>query len=153
VSVEEFYKKFYFRPSKIAEIVGEMLTSRHMLVRRLREEGVEFLPVPQGTGKTHDRFLTLETLERFVHGDRFRRPPARSQPGGGSARTRMACSTAAKPDGVGRGCRRLRWRGPRNLPKLRVGPIFFNFWFLVDVMEKRRLFARRRIVPDLVAPR
>ncbi len=26
-SVEEFYKKFYFRPSKIAEIVGEMLTS------------------------------------------------------------------------------------------------------------------------------
>ena len=40
-SVETFYKKFYFRPSKIAEIVGEMLTSRDMLVRRLRE-GVEF---------------------------------------------------------------------------------------------------------------
>ena len=40
-SVEDFYKKFYFRPSKIAEIVGEMLTSRDMLVRRLRE-GVEF---------------------------------------------------------------------------------------------------------------
>jgi hopanoid biosynthesis associated radical SAM protein HpnJ len=40
-SVEHFYKKFYFRPSKIAEIVGEMLTSRDMLVRRLRE-GVEF---------------------------------------------------------------------------------------------------------------
>jgi len=40
-SVEEFYKKFYFRPSKIAEILREMLTSRDMLVRRLRE-GVEF---------------------------------------------------------------------------------------------------------------
>ncbi|MBU6298523.1 MAG: hopanoid biosynthesis associated radical SAM protein HpnJ [Alphaproteobacteria bacterium] len=40
-AVEDFYKKFYFRPSKIAEIVGEMLTSRDMLVRRLRE-GVEF---------------------------------------------------------------------------------------------------------------
>ena len=40
-AVEMFYKKFYFRPSKIAEIVGEMLTSRDMLVRRLRE-GVEF---------------------------------------------------------------------------------------------------------------
>ncbi len=40
-AVEEFYKKFYFRPSKIAEIVGEMLTSRDMLMRRLRE-GVEF---------------------------------------------------------------------------------------------------------------
>ena len=40
-SVEEFYKKFYFRPSKIGEIVGEMLTSRDALVRRLRE-GIEF---------------------------------------------------------------------------------------------------------------
>jgi hopanoid biosynthesis associated radical SAM protein HpnJ len=40
-SVEDFYKKFYFRPSKIASIVGEMLTSPEMLVRRLRE-GVEF---------------------------------------------------------------------------------------------------------------
>ncbi len=40
-SVEDFYKKFYFRPSKIAEIMKEMLTSREMLVRRLRE-GVEF---------------------------------------------------------------------------------------------------------------
>jgi hopanoid biosynthesis associated radical SAM protein HpnJ len=40
-SVEEFYKKFYFRPSKIAEILGEMLTSRDMLIRRLRE-GIEF---------------------------------------------------------------------------------------------------------------
>ena len=40
-SVEDFYRKFYFRPSKIAEIVGEMLMSPDMLVRRLRE-GVEF---------------------------------------------------------------------------------------------------------------
>jgi hopanoid biosynthesis associated radical SAM protein HpnJ len=40
-SVEDFYKRFYFRPSKIAEIVSEMLTSRDMLIRRLRE-GVEF---------------------------------------------------------------------------------------------------------------
>jgi hopanoid biosynthesis associated radical SAM protein HpnJ len=40
-SVEDFYKKFYFRPSKIAEIVGEMIMSPEMMVRRLRE-GVEF---------------------------------------------------------------------------------------------------------------
>jgi radical SAM superfamily enzyme YgiQ (UPF0313 family) len=40
-SVEDFYKRFYFRPSKIAEIVSEMVTSRDMLIRRLRE-GVEF---------------------------------------------------------------------------------------------------------------
>ena len=54
-SVEEFYKKFYFRPSKIAEIVGEMLTSRDMLVRRLRE-GVEFFQF-LAQPRRHDRFL------------------------------------------------------------------------------------------------
>jgi hopanoid biosynthesis associated radical SAM protein HpnJ len=40
-NVETFYKKFYFRAPKIAAIVGEMVTSRQMMVRRLRE-GVEF---------------------------------------------------------------------------------------------------------------
>jgi hopanoid biosynthesis associated radical SAM protein HpnJ len=39
--VEEFYKRFYFRPSKIWEIVKEMLTDWDMMKRRLRE-GVEF---------------------------------------------------------------------------------------------------------------
>ena len=39
--VEEFYKRFYFRPSKIWEIVREMLTDWQMMKRRLRE-GVEF---------------------------------------------------------------------------------------------------------------
>ncbi|MGH6973687.1 MAG: hopanoid biosynthesis associated radical SAM protein HpnJ, partial [Stellaceae bacterium] len=40
-SVETFYKKFYFRAGKIASIVGEMVRSPEMMVRRLRE-GVEF---------------------------------------------------------------------------------------------------------------
>jgi len=39
--VEIFYKSFYFRPSKIWEIVREMLRSWDMMKRRLRE-GVEF---------------------------------------------------------------------------------------------------------------
>jgi len=39
--VEVFYKRFYFRRSKIGSIVWEMMGSRQMLVRRLRE-GVEF---------------------------------------------------------------------------------------------------------------
>ena len=39
--VEEFYKRFYFRPRKIRAIVGEMLRDFDMLKRRLRE-GVEF---------------------------------------------------------------------------------------------------------------
>jgi hopanoid biosynthesis associated radical SAM protein HpnJ len=41
-SVAEFYKRFYFRPGKIADMTSEMVRDRHMLVRRLRE-GVEFL--------------------------------------------------------------------------------------------------------------
>ena len=40
-SLESFYKEFYFRPSKIASIVGEMVRSTDMMKRRLRE-GVEF---------------------------------------------------------------------------------------------------------------
>ncbi|HWG76675.1 MAG TPA: hopanoid biosynthesis associated radical SAM protein HpnJ [Steroidobacteraceae bacterium] len=40
-SVEDFYKKFYFRPSKIASILAEMIASPQMMKRRLRE-GAEF---------------------------------------------------------------------------------------------------------------
>ncbi|WP_340318270.1 hopanoid biosynthesis associated radical SAM protein HpnJ [Rhizorhabdus argentea] len=39
--VEEFYRRFYFRPSKIWSIVAEMLRDWDMMKRRLRE-GVEF---------------------------------------------------------------------------------------------------------------
>lgn len=39
--VEEFYKRFYFRPRKIGSIVGEMVRDWDMMKRRLRE-GVEF---------------------------------------------------------------------------------------------------------------
>jgi radical SAM superfamily enzyme YgiQ (UPF0313 family) len=41
-AVEEFYRKFYFRPRKIAGILGEMLTDWGQMKRRLRE-GAEFL--------------------------------------------------------------------------------------------------------------
>lgn len=40
-SLEEFYKRFYFRRSKIVSIVNEMVRSPQMMKRRLRE-GVEF---------------------------------------------------------------------------------------------------------------
>ena len=40
-SVELFYRRFYFRAGKIASIVGEMVRSPEMMVRRLRE-GIEF---------------------------------------------------------------------------------------------------------------
>jgi hopanoid biosynthesis associated radical SAM protein HpnJ len=39
--VESFYRRFYFRPRKIAELTAEMITSWDMTKRRLRE-GVEF---------------------------------------------------------------------------------------------------------------
>ena len=40
-ALEEFYKRFYFRPSKIAEMAWEMVKSPAMMKRRLRE-GAEF---------------------------------------------------------------------------------------------------------------
>jgi len=40
-SVEDFYRRFYFRAPKIAAIVGEMVRRPEMMTRRLRE-GVEF---------------------------------------------------------------------------------------------------------------
>lgn len=40
-SLEDFYRKFYFRAPKIASIVSEMVMSPEMMKRRLRE-GVEF---------------------------------------------------------------------------------------------------------------
>jgi hopanoid biosynthesis associated radical SAM protein HpnJ len=40
-SLESFYREFYFRPSKIISMVGEMLRSANVMKRRLRE-GVEF---------------------------------------------------------------------------------------------------------------
>jgi hopanoid biosynthesis associated radical SAM protein HpnJ len=41
-AVEDFYRKFYFRPRKIAGILGEMLTDWGQMKRRLRE-GLEFM--------------------------------------------------------------------------------------------------------------
>jgi radical SAM superfamily enzyme YgiQ (UPF0313 family) len=41
-ALEKFYKRFYFRPKKIAEMTLEMLSSAEMMKRRLRE-GAEFL--------------------------------------------------------------------------------------------------------------
>jgi len=41
-ALERFYRRFYFRPGKILELVAEMATSREMTRRRLRE-GAEFL--------------------------------------------------------------------------------------------------------------
>ena len=41
-AVETFYKRFYFRPSKIATLMWEMVRSPHMMRRRLRE-GAEFV--------------------------------------------------------------------------------------------------------------
>ncbi len=41
-SMEEFYRRFYFRPRKIFAITGEMLTDPRVMRRRLGE-GIEFL--------------------------------------------------------------------------------------------------------------
>ena len=49
-SVETFYKQFYFRAGKIAEMSAEMLRSPHMMKRRLRE-GLEFVSFLRQRGK------------------------------------------------------------------------------------------------------
>lgn len=41
-AVDNFYKRFFFRPTKIAEIVGEMARDREVMKMRLKE-GVEFM--------------------------------------------------------------------------------------------------------------
>jgi hypothetical protein len=41
-AVADFYKRFYFRPRKIADITLEMFKSWEMARRRLRE-GLEFM--------------------------------------------------------------------------------------------------------------
>jgi hopanoid biosynthesis associated radical SAM protein HpnJ len=48
-SVDTFYKQFYFRASKIAEMSAEMLRSPQMMKRRLRE-GVEFVSFLRNRG-------------------------------------------------------------------------------------------------------
>ena len=50
--LERFYRNFYFRPSKIWEIVREMLGSWDMTRRRLRE-GVEFFRFLRTHGASH----------------------------------------------------------------------------------------------------
>jgi hypothetical protein len=50
--VEEFYKRYYFRPRKIAQIVGEMVRDWDMMKRRLRE-GVEFFDFLRSARKPH----------------------------------------------------------------------------------------------------
>jgi hopanoid biosynthesis associated radical SAM protein HpnJ len=52
-SVEEFYRKFYFRPRKIFSMVGGMVRSPEVMRRRLRE-GVEFFRF------LHDRRKTAQ---------------------------------------------------------------------------------------------
>ena len=50
-ALEVFYKEFYLRPSKIIEMVGEMLTSWDMFWRRIRE-GIEFFQFLRKRGET-----------------------------------------------------------------------------------------------------
>ena len=40
-SVDEFYRRFYFRPRKMFSLLGGMIGDRQVMKRRLRE-GVEF---------------------------------------------------------------------------------------------------------------
>lgn len=53
LSVEEFYRRFYFRASKIASIVSEMARDRQMFGRRLREAREFFAFLRERRGVQH----------------------------------------------------------------------------------------------------
>ena len=110
-SVEDFYKKFYFRPSKIASIVAEMIASPEMMKRRLRE-GVEFFQLPADPAGR-----CLKATDR--HGGRFRRrtrkstrPSRRRIADGILTAASLMVSAPAAADAVARA---------RRMPTLRVG--------------------------------
>ena len=68
-SVEEFYRRFYFRAPKIAAIVSEMVRSPEMMVRRLRE-GVEFFCLPAraaGVGSLNHLIITADDFGLSEH--------------------------------------------------------------------------------------
>ena len=52
-SVEEFYRRFYFRSGKIASIVSEMIRSPQMMKRRLRESAEFFHFLRERRGVAH----------------------------------------------------------------------------------------------------
>ena len=52
-SVEDFYREFYFRVPKIADIVSEMAVSPQMLKRRLREAVEFFAFLHERRGASH----------------------------------------------------------------------------------------------------
>jgi radical SAM superfamily enzyme YgiQ (UPF0313 family) len=83
-SMEVFYKRFYFRPGKIWEIVKEMLASWEMMKRRLRE-GVEF-------------FRFLRAHEAAGGSSKLRRPDYRGCAGLAFARRGSAFAATAPGD-------------------------------------------------------
>lgn len=62
-AVATFYRRFYFRPRKILEMTSEMVRSREMLIRRLRE-GVEFFKFLSGReNKGNKAVATAEAMQ------------------------------------------------------------------------------------------
>jgi hypothetical protein len=59
-SVDEFYRKFYFRPKKMFSLLGGMITDPQVMKRRLRE-GVEFFQFLRERKKTEKDEATTAT--------------------------------------------------------------------------------------------
>ena len=60
---ERLYREFFFRPSKMAEIVWEMLKSPMVMRRRLRE-GMEFLHFLRARRQNRSRQSGVEAAQR-----------------------------------------------------------------------------------------
>ena len=110
-SVEEFYKRFYFRAPKIAAIVSEMVRSPQMMKRRLRE-GVEFfqLPARAAGGRALKRLVV--TADDFGLAPRSTKPSRSAHRSGILSAASLMVAAPAAADAVERA---------RRLPGLRVG--------------------------------
>ena len=118
-SVEDFYRRFYFRSGKIASIVGEMVRSPEMMKRRLRE-GVEFFHFLRERREigalnhlivTADDFGLADEVNAAIETRACRRHPHRGEPdgrraGGGGRRRAGAAAAAARGRTASRAGRR-----------------------------------------------
>ena len=109
-SVEDFYKKFYFRPSKIASIVAEMIVSPDMMKRRLRE-GVEFFQLlTDPAGRRVKRLIV--TADDFGAAREVNEAVEAAHRGGILTAASLMVAAPAADDAVARA---------RRMPSLRVG--------------------------------
>ena len=131
-SVEDFYRRFYFRAPKIAAIVGEMVRSPQMMARRLRE-GVEFFSFLRERRETRALNRLIITADDFGLSEPVNAAIEAAHRNGILTAASLMVGAPAAADAIARA---------RALPNLRVG--------LHVVLVDGDPVADRAQIPDLV---